>query len=158
MLASKNQLEAAQGGRKNPWVDEIHGWEGGFYRDQFFGLGRDDKDRGSYLGKSKAGMGAQQDAVHSLEFARTGGVMLEDENPDFTDPPGDGAKAMRHLVGRAYLLDLAVLGESDAVVCAVSASACRLLAVMMGWDKAVTQGKWRNVDGGFGWRGLVVPE
>ncbi|KAK3677685.1 hypothetical protein LTR78_002535 [Recurvomyces mirabilis] len=55
------------------------------------------------------------------------------------------ALRMRELVGRAYLLDLAVLGESDAVVCAVSSAGCRVLAVMMGWD-AVKEGRWVNVD------------
>jgi hypothetical protein len=82
--------------------------------------------------------------------------MLEDENPDNFAAPPQAAMALRQLVGRAYLLDLAVLSQSDAVVCAVSASACRILAVMMGWDKAIKENKWRNVDGGYGWRGMVV--
>jgi hypothetical protein len=154
ILASKAQLEAASGQKKNPWVDEMHGWEGGFFRDQFFGLGKDDKDRGNYLGKWKSRVLASTPA----EGHASGGVMLEDESPDFADPPGVAAMAMRHMIGRAYLLDLAVLGKSDAVVCAVSADACRILAVMMGWDKAIGEGLWRNVDGGFGWTGLIVPE
>jgi hypothetical protein len=169
VLASKTVLEAASGGRTNPWIDEIHGWEGGFYRDQFFGLGRPDGDRFRYLGKwqttavtaaTSRERGDSDDDVtaSSLEFGRVGGVMLEDEDPDFMDPPGEAAMAMRQLVGRAYLMDLAVLGQGDAVVCAVSASACRVLAVMMGWEKAVGEGRWVNVDGGFGWRGLMVPD
>jgi len=39
ILATKAALEAAQG-KKNPWIDEITGWEGGFYRDVFFSLGQ----------------------------------------------------------------------------------------------------------------------
>jgi len=51
-------------------------------------------------------------------------------------------------------LDLAILGQSDRVVCAVSSSACRILGVMMGWERAVEKGEWRNVDGSEGWRAL----
>ncbi|KIW03390.1 uncharacterized protein PV09_05597 [Verruconis gallopava] len=160
VLASKSVLEAAQGGRTNPWIDEVHGWEGGFYRDQFFGLGRPDGDRIKHMSRWKAlpGSPPERDAASSLEFPRVDGVLLEDDSPDYLNPPGEAALALRQLVGRAYLMDLAVLSQSDAIVCAVSASACRLLAVMLGWDKAVLEKKWVNVDGGFGWRGLVVPE
>lgn len=62
----------------------------------------------------------------------------------------DQAMRMRELIGRGYLLDLAVLGASDGVVCAVSSAACRLAGVMMGWD-AVAEGRWNNVDDGRGW-------
>ncbi|KAK3336802.1 hypothetical protein B0T19DRAFT_350377 [Cercophora scortea] len=62
---------------------------------------------------------------------------------------------LRSLVGRAYMMDLAVLADaSDAVICTVSAVGCRLLAVMMGWDSAVEKGNWINVDGGYGWMGV----
>ncbi|TLD39701.1 hypothetical protein E2P81_ATG00688 [Venturia nashicola] len=149
-LASKSQLEAASGGKKSHWIDEIHGWEGGFYRDQFFGLGMDDSLRFLHLGKWKA-------SGVEIESHKGAGVMLEDESPDFLDSPTEAAMSLRRLVGRAYLLDLAVLGQSDAVVCAVSAAGCRILGVMLGWEKAVTNGLWRNVDAGAaGWRGLVV--
>ena len=57
---------------------------------------------------------------------------------------------LRELVGRGYLLDLAVLGSSDGVVCAVGSAACRLAGVMMGWE-AVAEGRWANVDDGRGW-------
>lgn len=69
-------------------------------------------------------------------------------------PPNEMTLQLRELVGRAYLLDLKVVGSSDRVVCSVSSFGCRLLAVMMGWERAIVQGKWKNVDGGFGWRGL----
>ncbi|KAI9840661.1 MAG: hypothetical protein M1837_001385 [Sclerophora amabilis] len=70
--------------------------------------------------------------------------------------PSEQALKLRELVGRAYLLDLKVLGGgADAVVCGVSAVGCNLLAVMMGWDKAILQKRWRNVDGDWAWRGIV---
>jgi hypothetical protein len=53
------------------------------------------------------------------------------------------------------MMDLAVISEaSDAVVCTVSAVGCRLLAVMMGWQSAMEEGNWVNIDGGYGWMGL----
>ncbi|KAF2765166.1 hypothetical protein EJ03DRAFT_247692, partial [Teratosphaeria nubilosa] len=60
------------------------------------------------------------------------------------------AMRLRELVGRAYLLDLAVLGEADGVVCAVSSATCRVLGVMVGWE-GVVGGSWVNVDDGRGW-------
>ena len=74
-------------------------------------------------------------------------------------PPSPGAVStsaetlrIRSLVGRSYMMDLAVLAEaSDSIVCAVSAAGCRLLAVMMGHDAALKQGRWINVDGEYGW-------
>jgi len=62
---------------------------------------------------------------------------------------------MRVLLGRAYLLDLAVLGQADRIVCGVSSNTCRILAVMMGWDKAIEKGMWRNIDGDFDWGDIV---
>jgi hypothetical protein len=123
ILATKATLEAAQG-KKNPWIDEITGWEGGFYRDVFFSLGRP--------------VGNAND-------------MNQLEN---TDVP-EGAMGIRELVGRAYLLDLAVLSQADMMVCTVSSIGCRLLAVMMGWESAIVKGNWKNVDGDFDWRGIM---
>ena len=60
------------------------------------------------------------------------------------------AVSLRGLVGRGYLLDLAVLGHGDAVVCASSSAACRVLGIMLGWDK-VADGQWSNVDAGRYW-------
>jgi len=72
-------------------------------------------------------------------------------------PPDEEAVLPRELVGRAYLMDMAVLGQSDAVVCTVSAMGCRLLAVMLGWENAfeVDGGRWKNVDGDFEWKGVA---
>ena len=53
------------------------------------------------------------------------------------------------------MMDLAVLGKaSDRLVCTVSSMGCKLLAVMMGWEAAIEQGKWVNIDGDFEWRGV----
>jgi len=75
---------------------------------------------------------------------------------DARQPPTADALRLRELVGRAYLLDLAVLGgASDHLVCTVSATGCNLLAVMMGWERAIVQGGWTNIDGDFEWRGVA---
>ncbi|KAF2014704.1 hypothetical protein BU24DRAFT_219721 [Aaosphaeria arxii CBS 175.79] len=124
ILATKAALEAAQG-RKNPWIDEITGWEGGFYRDVFFSLGQP--------------VGNAHD-INKL---------------DNTDKVPESAMNLRELVGRAYLMDLAMLGRADTVVCTVSSAGCRILAVMLGWDKSFEKGYWRNVDGSFDWKGIV---
>lgn len=124
VLATKAALEAAQG-KPNPWLDEITGWEGGFYRDVFFSLG--------------------QPVGNADDMAKLSG------KPEVPEQ----AMKLRELVGRAYLLDLAVLGKADALVCTVSSTSCRLLAVMMGWRGAVEESRWRNVDGEFGWKGIM---
>ncbi|KAK4193430.1 cytochrome P450 [Podospora australis] len=65
--------------------------------------------------------------------------------------PTTEASRLRSLVGRAYMMDLAVLADaSDVVVCTVSAFGCRLLAVMMGWEDAIVKKNWINVDGDYG--------
>lgn len=124
VLATKAALEAASNPRtrKSPWLDDITGWEGGFYRDIFFSLGQP-----------------------------SGNAIAQ------TQPQGVSEQAMRlrELVGRAYLLDVAVLGAADSVVCTVSSATCRVLAVVMGWEKAVGKERWRNVDGEWEWRGIM---
>jgi hypothetical protein len=78
-----------------------------------------------------------------------------------SDPPNLKLQAsaeatrLRELVGRAYLMDLAVLGSaSDAVVCTVSSMGCKLLAVMMGWERSIENKRWLNIDGEFEWRSI----
>ncbi|GIZ49697.1 hypothetical protein CKM354_001272400 [Cercospora kikuchii] len=66
------------------------------------------------------------------------------------DGSRDQAIQMRQFVGRAYVLDLAILGASDGVVCAISSATCRAAAVMMGWH-AVRERRWLNVDDGRSW-------
>lgn len=66
----------------------------------------------------------------------------------------DPTLVSKALLARAYLLDLAVVSKSDRVICTVSSIGCRLLAVMMGWDQAILQKKWINIDGEFDWEGI----
>ncbi|KAK3639489.1 hypothetical protein LTR56_012460 [Elasticomyces elasticus] len=103
-------------------VDENSGWEGGFFSALFYSLGN-----------------AQSRTLEQLN-----------QLPTLADAVPAEAMRMRELVGRAYLLDLAVLGQSDGVVCAVSSAACRILGVIGGWD-AVKDGRWVNVDDGRPW-------
>ncbi|KAF2157511.1 hypothetical protein K461DRAFT_219101 [Myriangium duriaei CBS 260.36] len=125
VLASKRNLNQNEPERQGngafvKHVDEVSGWEGGFFASLFRGLGRPNR-------------------AHHLTFSSA------------REHPEDNAAVMRHLVGRGYLLDLEVLGRgSDDVVCAVSSATCRVLAVIMGWDK-VKRGQWVNVDDGRGW-------
>ncbi|KAL8413933.1 hypothetical protein RB594_005243 [Gaeumannomyces avenae] len=73
-------------------------------------------------------------------------------------PPSADTLRLRSLIGRAYMMDLAVLSRaSDFVVCTVSAMGCRLVAVMMpgGWDEALEGGRWVNIDGDYGWDGSL---
>lgn len=108
------------------FVEETVGWEGGFFAGMFWSLGRSSS--------------VPATAAHPT---------------DVNLPPTESAQHLRELVGRAYLLDLAVLGRaSDRVVCTVSAMGCRLLAVMMGWDRTVGESHWVNIDGDFDWRGI----
>ncbi|RAL63236.1 hypothetical protein DID88_004314 [Monilinia fructigena] len=130
-LASKNALEAVAPKPNTPgprkFVDDTVGWEGGFYAGMFWSLGKPS-------GTPKTGV----------------------ETPDTTLPITAEALRLRELVGRAYLMDLAVLGKaSDKIVCTVSSTGCRLLAVMMGWKKAIEEGGFVNVDGNFEWRGVA---
>ncbi|CAD6441598.1 ef2b15d3-9fb4-4248-b272-00d5474fac15 [Sclerotinia trifoliorum] len=130
-LASKNALEAATPQPNTPgprkFVDDTVGWEGGFYAGMFWSLGKPS--------------GTPKTAV---------------ENPETALTPTTEALRLRELVGRAYLMDLTVLGKaSDKIVCTVSSTGCRILAVMMGWEKAIDQGGFVNVDGNFDWRGIA---
>jgi hypothetical protein len=106
------------------FVAESVGWEGGFFAGMFWSLGRSTSSH----------------ATQAL---------------DSKQPISQNTFRLRELVGRAYLMDLAVLGQgSDAVVCTVSSSTCRLLAIMLGWDAAFERKAWLNVDGDFEWRGV----
>ena len=131
-LATKSALENARyrvkAGGKRKWIEEEFGWEGGFFAPMFWNLG---------VNSANAKFSSAPDAAEvvsvSPETMRT-----------------------RNYLGRAYMMDLAVLSRrSDAVVCAVSAMGCRLIAVMMGWDSAISRGNWVNIDGEYGWTGLT---
>jgi hypothetical protein len=127
-LASKKHLDFAKPSNPGPrkFVDETVGWEGGFFAGMFWSLGKPTSTPATAV-----------------------------ELKDTKLPPTEEALRLRELVGRAYLMDLAVLGKaSDRVVCTVSSMGCKILAVMMGWEEAVVRGGWVNIDGDFEWRGV----
>lgn len=126
-LASKSHPPQKQQDRTvmHKFVEEAFGWEGGFFSRMFWNLGRS--------------------SVNNVESATA----------KTAPPPSKETTQLRSYIGRAYLLDLAVLAKgSDVVVCAVSATGCRLMAVMMGWDKAIARGDWVNIDGNYQWTAL----
>lgn len=146
-LASKTALDAstaAQGGDRKTMDGNI-GWEGGFFKDLFWSLG---VPFSSSVGDSPPPSKHRQAslAAHSIKSA---------DLEYFRFHPTSEALYLRELIGRAYLLDLAVLGQSDAVVCGVSSIACRILAVIMGWENAIEKGGWNNVDGKWHWKGIM---
>lgn len=109
------------------FVEETVGWEGGFFAALFWSLGKPNSVPATAV-----------------------------EVPNTKLPLTEEALRLRELVGRAYLLDLAVLGHaSDRIVCTVSSMGCKLLAVMMGWEDAIVKGRWVNIDGDFEWRGVA---
>lgn len=128
-LASNKVLESSKpspAAAIRKFVEDSVGWEGGFFAGMFWSLGKPTSVPATAV-----------------------------EAPDTKLPPTEEALRLRELVGRAYLMDLAVLGRaSDRVVCTVSSMGCKLLAVMMGWENAVVDGRWVNIDGDFEWRGV----
>ena len=136
-LASKQNMQKANQDKSvmRKFVDETFGWEGGFYAAMFWNLG------------VSSSSSAHHAAAAAGSTTPAGGTAAT--------PPSAETLRLRSLVGRAYMMDLTVLVEaSDVVVCTVSAVGCRLLAVMMGWESAMEQGNWVNIDGGYGWLGL----
>ncbi|KAL2180265.1 uncharacterized protein P884DRAFT_192294 [Thermothelomyces heterothallicus CBS 202.75] len=132
-LASKEAIKEVSTRKSvmRKFVDETFGWEGGFFAAMFWNLGVSSAARSTSASATTAAL-APTDTTPSAETLR-----------------------LRSLVGRAYMMDLAVLaGASDVVICTVSAVGCRLLAVMMGWESAIERGNWVNIDGGYGWLGL----
>ncbi|TGJ86670.1 hypothetical protein E0Z10_g2133 [Xylaria hypoxylon] len=132
-LAGK-QLEEVSKPEKwvmHKFIDESFGWEGGFFASMFWNLGRA--------------------TLHNADGTD------DDDNSQEAEQPSADTVRLRGLVGRAYVMDLAVLGQaSDTVICTMSAMGCRLLAVMMGWDKAIAGGNWVNIDGTFMWTGITL--
>ncbi|KAK9773544.1 hypothetical protein AB5N19_05313 [Seiridium cardinale] len=127
-LASVAHPKAAD---QNPHVmhkfqEETFGWEGGFFASMFWNLGRSTHNN------------ADSDGIAT--------VVLSAE-----------ATRLRSLIGRAYMLDLAILGQgTDVVVCTISSAGCRLMAVIMGWEKAMEEGNWINIDGNYLWTGISL--
>ena len=58
-------------------------------------------------------------------------------------------------VGQRLLAELLVAGTADKVICAGGSATCRLLAVLMGWERAIDDEGWVDVDGGFRFPGEV---
>ncbi|KAL2165284.1 hypothetical protein VTH06DRAFT_581 [Thermothelomyces fergusii] len=132
-LVSKEAIKEATTHKSamHKFVDETFGWEGGFFSAMFWNLGA-------------------SPAAHSTPASVTAAALASAD----TAPSAETLR-LRSLVGRAYMMDLAVLaGASDVIICTVSAVGCRLLAVMMGWESAIERGNWVNIDGGYGWLGL----
>ncbi|KAK2610660.1 hypothetical protein N8I77_004072 [Diaporthe amygdali] len=137
-LAGKEELPQSSRPDKSvmhKFVDETFGWEGGFFAAMFWNLG------------------LSPSAAAGNNAAAAGSIGLP-------PPPPAGAETirLRSLVGRAYIMDLAVLAdltEGGGVVCGVGAMGCRLLAVMMGAERAFVRNEWINVDGEFGWTGAT---
>lgn len=152
LIRLAGKAEADGGGEKkekkpknvmHKFTDETFGWEGGFFAAMFWNLG--------VSPLSAANAAASSSSTTSA--AAAGGARG-------TLPPSPETIRLRSLVGRGYLMDLAVLVDMTAeggggVVCGVAASGCRLLAVMMGEERAFGRGEWRNVDGDFGWHGFT---
>ncbi|KAL6694917.1 hypothetical protein J3F84DRAFT_33790 [Trichoderma pleuroticola] len=104
--------------------DETLQWEGGFFAPMFWNLGFDRKHNGHANGASAGRI----------------------------EPPSEQTIQLRSYMGRAYVLDLAVLaGASDKIVCTVSSMGCKILAVMMGWEEGIEKGRWVNIDGNYPW-------
>ncbi|RMJ11012.1 hypothetical protein BHE90_015031 [Fusarium euwallaceae] len=137
-LASKGAIDQAHGSPEllHNFVEKTFGWEGGFFAPMFWNLGVDSKNNAA---EAPAGVNVQDVNEEARHMA----------------PPSEETLRLRSLIGRAYMMDLAVLSESsDKIVCAVSAMGCRLLAVMMGWEDAMEKDGWKNVDGSYGWTGI----
>jgi hypothetical protein len=68
----------------------------------------------------------------------------------------------RVIMGQEFLIQLRVVAELAArggvdkggVLCASGSATCRLLAVMLGWEKAIENERWKDVDGDMGWSGV----
>lgn len=118
----------------HPFIEETFGWEGGFYSPMFWNLGTERRNN----------------AANAPTGAASYGVEAATSRPK----PKKSTLQLRSYMGRAYMMDLAVLaGASDKVVCAVSAMGCRLLGVMLGWEEAIEEERWVNVDGDESWMG-----
>ncbi|RDW64109.1 hypothetical protein BP5796_10611 [Coleophoma crateriformis] len=129
-LASKSTLDIANKPKQNVGIrkfeDEAVGWEGGFFAPMFWSLGKP-----TVLPATAV------------------------EPSDTSLQPTSEALRLREFVGRAYLMDLAVIGAtSDYLVCTISSMGCRLLAIMMGWEDAIEKKRHINIDGDFEWRGV----
>lgn len=156
-LAGKGEVNSEEDKNKKPkaknvmhkFTDETFGWEGGFFAAMFWNLGVS-----SQIAAVPSSSSPSPNAAPS-PFSGS-----PDDDKKKREAPSEGSIRLRSFVGRAYMLDLAVLADmtsepGSGIVCAVSSMGCRLLAVMMGYERAFGRGEWRNVDGEFGWNGFA---
>ncbi|KAL1845604.1 hypothetical protein Plec18170_009674 [Paecilomyces lecythidis] len=143
-LATKKTLDKASAsqGQGQKSIDDNIGWEGGFFKDMFWSLGS------SYT--RRAGPPASKRHLGHMHVQEQ--MSISDNHHHAAR--NENALYLRKFIGRAYLLDLAVLGQTDMVVCGVSSMTCRLLAVIMGWDRAIKTSAWQNIDGSGHWNGM----
>lgn len=127
------------------------GWERGFFKHAFWNLGLPEQARKR---KSVDSPLPTKNPKYQQQ------ILDSDAEPEPFDPrrnyrisPTEEGLKLRGYLGRAYILDLAVLSQSDRLVCAVSSRGCRILGVMMGWEQ-IEKGHWKNIDQGrsTGWR------
>lgn len=131
------------------------GWEGGFFKDVFWALGLPEHVKElKKVGSPQPTKAKAKDQETKSDQRRVHAAQIEEVVRDYKTNPTKEALQLRELLGRAYLLDLAMLAQSDKVVCGVSSNACRILAVMLGWERAFENNDWTNVDGSYGWRVL----
>lgn len=139
------------------------GWEGGFFKDVFWALGLPEHvaaQKGAdgpqpTKGKAKPSADGERDETPGPPRQQQQRPILDlppaERDRDYRTHPTKEALQLREFLGRAYLLDLAMLAHTDKVVCGVSSFACRILAVMLGWERAFEAKDWMNVDGSFEW-------
>lgn len=156
-LAGKEEVNSEEEKKKKPkpknvmhkFTDETFGWEGGFFAAMFWNLGLASPQTAATAAAASSSSPSSSSSSPNHHDARKK-----------RDAPSEDSVRLRSLVGRAYMMDLAVLADMTSepgggVVCAVSSMGCRLLAVMMGYERAFGRGEWRNVDGDFGWNGFA---
>lgn len=141
-LASKDTTKHKKPpGLIHTFREEASGWEGGFFAPIFWNLGAERKNNAA---NAPRGVDVTVSAETPLS---TPGTTIE-EVPEQT-------LKLRSLIGRAYMMDLAVLAQaSDGIVCGVNAMGCKLLGAMMDWDKGVGGHGWVNIDSGYGWSAI----
>lgn len=158
-LVSKSTLEATSIGLKQT-IDANSGWEGGFFNSLFWSLG---SPSSRPVASDSPPPSKYPASAHSPKDKRGHSQLTQIGEPNapmldavqFRFRPPQNALRLREFVARAFLLDIAVLSSSDVVVCGISSVSCRLLGVQLGWEKAIKQKRWKNVDGSLHWQAFI---